>query len=104
MTGESARTTEGCEPAPEGQERPPGGVQMAGCRPVTPGPQDPPHGRLADQVTESAQLAMHPAVSPGGVLLRQPQHQVADLRAGSRTACLARKRPLAADQTTVQGQ
>jgi len=55
---------------------------MAGCRPVTPGPQDPPHGRLADQVTESAQLAMHPAVSPGGVLLRQPQHQVADLRAG----------------------
>ena len=77
---------------------------MAGCRPVTPGPQDPPHGRLADQVTESAQLAMHPAVSPGGVLLRQPQHQVADLRAGSRTACLARIHPLAADQTTVPGQ
>ena len=33
----------------------------------------------ADLVTEPGQLAVHPAVSPGRVLPRQPQHQVADL-------------------------
>jgi hypothetical protein len=65
------------------QERPPGGVHTAGSRPVAPGPQDPPDRRLAEVVTEPGQFAMHPAISPGWVLLRKPQqHQVADLLAG----------------------
>jgi hypothetical protein len=47
---------------------------------------------------------VHPAVSPCGVLPRQPQHRVADLRAGSRPAWPTRVRPLARDQPAVPGQ
>ena len=73
-------------------------------RPAAPGAQDPPHGRLADVVAEPGQLAVHPAVSPGRVLPRQPQHQVADLLAGPRAAWPVRVRPLACDQAAVPGQ
>jgi hypothetical protein len=66
------------------EECPPGGVQMAGSRVVGMGPQDPPHGCCADAVTEPGEFPVHPAVSPGRVLLREPQHQVPDLPAGPR--------------------
>jgi hypothetical protein len=66
--------------------------------------EDPPDGRRADAVAEAGQLAVHPAVSPRRVLPRQPQHQVADLLAGLRTARPVRVGPLAGDQTVVPGQ
>jgi hypothetical protein len=62
------------------------------------------HSRLAHMMTEARQLAVHPAVSPGGILRRQPQHQVADLLSGRRAAQPTRAGPLAGDQTTVPGQ
>src|SRR5258707_5715625 len=86
------------------QERPPGGIQAPWGRTAPPGAQDPPHRGLADLVTEPAQFAAHPAVSPGRVLPRKPQYQGADLRAGARPAWPARARPLACDQPTVPGQ
>ena len=73
-------------------------------RPAPPGAQDPPHGRFADLVAEPAQFAVHSAVSPGRVLPRQPQHQVADLLAGPRAAWPVGIRPLAFDQAAVPGQ
>ena len=47
---------------------------------------------------------MHPAVSPGRVLPRQPQHQVADVLADARSAEPVRVRPFAGDQPAVPGQ
>jgi len=47
---------------------------------------------------------MHPAVSPGRVLPRQPQHQIADLLADRRAARPARVGPLAGEQTAVPSQ
>ena len=61
------------------QERPPGGVRVPQGRSAPLGSQDPPYGRCADLVAEPGQFAMYPAVPPGRVLLRQPQHQLADL-------------------------
>jgi hypothetical protein len=52
------------------EERPPGGVEMAGSRPVAAGTQDPPYGCLADVVTEPGEFAVRSAVSPGRVLPR----------------------------------
>ena len=46
----------------------------------------PLHGRCADAVTEPAEFAVDSAVSPGGVLPRQSQHQVVDVLAGARPA------------------
>ena len=86
------------------QERPPGGVHGPRSRSAPPGAQDPPHRRCADAVTEPAQLAVHPAVSPGRVLPGQPQHQVTDLHAGPRTAWPTRIGPLASGQLAVPGQ
>ncbi len=86
------------------QKRPPGGVHPPRGRTVPPGAPDPPHRRLADAVTEPTQLAMHPAVSPRGILPRQSQHQIADVLARPRTARSARIRPLARDQSAVPGQ
>ena len=68
---------------PPRTECPPGGVQIAGSRPVV-AARDPPHGRLADVVAETSQFAVHPAVAPGRVLPREPQHQGPDLPAGRR--------------------
>ena len=86
------------------QERPPGGAHVPRGRPEPAGAQDPPDGRLADAVTGPAQLAVHPAVSPGRVLPRQPQYQAADLLAGPRPAWPARIRPPACDQPAMPGQ
>ncbi len=86
------------------QERPPGGIHAPRGRTAPPGAQDPPHRGLADLVTEPAQFAAHPAVSPGRVLPRKPQYQGADLRAGARPTWPVRVRPLACDQPTVPGQ
>ena len=86
------------------QERPPGGVHFPRSRAAPRGAQDPPHRRLADPVAEPAQFAVHPAVSPGRVFPRQPQHQVADLRAGPRPAWPVRVRPPVCDQLAVPGQ
>ena len=86
------------------QERPPGGVHVLRSRSAPVGAQNPPHRRFADAVTEPAQLAVHPAVSPGRVLPRQPQYQVADLLASPRPARPARIRPFARDQPAVPGQ
>jgi hypothetical protein len=69
-----------------------------------PGAQDPPYCRLADPVTEAGQPALHPAVSPGRILPRQPQHQLADLLADPRAARPVRVRPRARDQAAVPGQ
>ena len=65
---------------------------------------NPPNGRLADLAAEAGQFAVHPAVSPGRVLLRKPQHEVADFRACPRAAWPRRVRPLAGDQTAMPGQ
>ena len=69
-----------------------------------PGAQDRPRGRLADAVTESAYLAVDPAVSPGRALVRRSQHQVADVRAGARAPPPVRVGPFACDQAAVPGQ
>jgi len=82
---------------------PPGGVHVRRCRPGPPGAQDPP-GRFADPVSEPGHLAVHPAVSPGGVLPRQPQCRVADLPASARAARPVRVCPLAGDQAAVPGR
>lgn len=55
------------------QEPPLGGIQATGNRPVAPRTEDPPHSRLAHTMTEARQLALHPTVSPGGILRRQQQ-------------------------------
>jgi hypothetical protein len=77
--------------------------RLRGGGPAAPD-QDPPDGRLADVVTETSQFPVHPAVPPGRVLPRQPQHQVANLPAGPGAAWPARIRPLACDQAAVPGQ
>src|ERR1035438_4597101 len=76
---------------------------MAGRRPAG-SAEDPPHGRFADLVPELGQFTVHPAVSPGRVLPREPQYQVADLLAGPWAAWPVRIRPLALDQAAVPGQ
>ena len=81
-----------------------GGVQAARSRPVPAGAEDPLHSRLADMVAKPGELAVHPPVSPGRVLFRQPQHQVADVRTGPGAARPVRVSPLAGDQTAVPGQ
>ena len=86
------------------QERPPGGIHVPRGRPEPAGAQDPPHRRLADLVAEPAQLAVHPAVSPGRVLPRHPQHQVADVRTGPRPTWPFRVCPPACDQPLMPAQ
>src|SRR5256886_13579429 len=88
----------------DAQERPPGGVQVARSGPVAPGPRDPADGRLAHVMTETGQLAVHPAVSPGGVLPGQPQRQVADLCAGPWPSWPSGIGPFAGEETAVPGQ
>src|SRR5258707_9282332 len=66
-----------------------------------PGAQDPPYRRLADAVTEPAQLAAHSAITPARVLPRQPPYQVTDLLAGSRTTWPTRIGPSARDQAAM---
>ena len=68
------------------------------------GAQDPPDGRVADLVTEPGQLAVHSAVSPGRVLLRQSQRKLAYFLADPGSAWPAGIRPLALDQPAVPGQ
>jgi hypothetical protein len=68
------------------QERPPAGVRVGWGWSAPAGAQDRPHGRFADLVSGPGQFAVHPAVSPGRVLLGHPQHQLADLLAGPRPA------------------
>jgi hypothetical protein len=80
---------------------PPGSVHVPRGRRPPPGAQDPPHCRFADLVAEPTQLTVHPAVSPGRILPRQPHYQVADVLAGPRAAGPVRVRPLAGDQPTV---
>jgi hypothetical protein len=77
---------------------------FGGSRSAPPGAQDPLHGRCADAVTEPAEFAVDSAVSPGGVLPRQSQHQVVDVLAGARSAGPVRVRPFAGDQAAVPGQ
>jgi hypothetical protein len=86
------------------QECPPGGVQMAGSGPVAPGTQDPPHGRLAGVVTETSKFPVRPAVSPGRVLLRQPQYQVPDFPGGTGAPWPIRVGPRTCDQVAMPGQ
>ncbi len=57
-----------------------------GSGPGVPGAHDPPHGRRADLLAEAREFAVHPAVSPGGVLPCEPQHQVLDFLAGLRAS------------------
>ena len=89
---------------PGAPEPPPGGIPTTRSRPVAPRPEDPADGRRTDVVAEAGQLTAHPAVSPGRVLLRQPQHQVADLQASPRAARPNRIGPRAGDQTAMPGQ
>ncbi len=58
--------------------------------------------RLGHRISESM-VRRIPAISPGPVLPRQPQYQVADLWAGPRPTRPARIRPLARDQSAVKG-
>ncbi len=77
---------------------------FCGGRPEPPGAQDPQHRRRADAVTEPGQLAVHPAVPLGRVLLRQPQYEVRISLAGPRAAPPLQGRPFACDQPAVPGQ
>lgn len=73
-------------------------------RSAPPGAQDPPDGRLADLVTEAGQLAVHSAVSPGRVLMRQSQRKLAYFLADPGAAWPVGICPLALDQPAVPGQ
>ena len=55
-----------------GQEGPPRGVRLPRRRAERAGPQDPPHGRLAESVAQTDELAVHPAVAPPGVFSGEP--------------------------------
>ena len=86
------------------EECPPGGVQIARNRAVAARPQDPPHRRRADVVAEAGQFAVHPTISPGRVIPREPQDQVPDFRAGAGASWPAWIGPGARDKAAVPGQ
>jgi len=86
------------------RERPPGSVHVPRGRRPPPGAQDPPRRRVADLAAEPAQFTVHPAVSAGRVLPRQPRYRVADVLAGPRAAGPVRVGPLAGDQPAVPCQ
>jgi hypothetical protein len=48
--------------------------------------QDLPHGRGGDPMAEPDQLALHPPMSPRGVLVCHPHHQLLDRRSGRGTS------------------
>jgi len=55
-------------------------------------------------MAEPGQLAVHPAVSPPGIVRRQPQDQFADLRGGRRASRAVRVGPFAGEQAAVPVQ
>jgi hypothetical protein len=61
------------------QEGPPSGVGPAWCWAESSGGQDPADRAGAYAVSEAEEFSLDPAVAPGGVLLRQAQHQGLDL-------------------------
>jgi hypothetical protein len=68
------------------QETAPPGIATPWCRAKPSGSQDPPDSAGTDAVAESNEFSLDPAVAPGGVILRQTQHQgpdfIGDRRAG----------------------
>jgi Cysteine-rich secretory protein family len=88
----------------DAQKLAPGGVDAARSGLVAAGAEDPPDRRRTDLVAEAGQFTVHAAVAPRGVLRRQPQRQVADVRASPRAARPARIGPLTSDQAAVPGQ
>ncbi len=86
------------------QEPPPGRGQTARSGSAAAGAEDTPHSRLTDLVAQAGQLAVHPAVSPGRVLPRQPQHQVADLLASPLATRPSRVGPFSREETAMPGQ
>ncbi len=49
---------------------------MAGSRPLAVCPQDPPHSCCAYVVAGPGEFPAHPAIPPGLILSREPQHQI----------------------------
>jgi hypothetical protein len=67
-----------------GEELAPGRTRPARCGIDASVMHDLPHGRGGDAMAEPAQLALHPPMSPRGVLVGHPCHQFLDRRSGLR--------------------
>ena len=63
--------------------------------------QDTPHGALPHPVTQLREFALDPPVPPTGVLLGQPDRQLADLLRYRRPARAVRKAPVTGDQPAM---
>ncbi len=77
---------------------------MQACRTGSSAPMSSPAANHVRRLLTANVLAEDPAVSPGRVLVRQPQHQVADVRTGAWAPGPVRVGPFACDQATVPGQ
>ena len=86
------------------QEGPPAGVCSAWCGAEAGGGQDPADRARAQAVSEPGEFALDAAVAPGGILLGQAQHQVADLVTDRWAAGPVGSRSILGDQAAVPGQ
>jgi hypothetical protein len=85
------------------EERPPVRVYPTRCRPQVCGGQDAADGAGADVVSESGELALDAAVTPGWVLLCQADDELTELVVEARTTGQARVGPFLGDQASVPG-
>jgi hypothetical protein len=86
------------------EEGSPAGVCSAWCGAEAGGGQDPADGACAEAVPETEQFALDATVAPGGILLRQAQHELTDLAADGWATGLVWVGPLPSNQATVPGQ
>jgi hypothetical protein len=86
------------------QEGLPSGVCSAWWGPEAGSGQDAADRARAQAMSKPDQFALDAAVTPGRILLRQAQHQIADLVTERRAAGLVWIGPLLGDQAAVPGQ
>jgi hypothetical protein len=89
-----------------GEELAPGRTRPARCGVDTSVMQDLPHGAGGDAMAEPDQLALHPPMSPGGILGCHANHQSCDRCCGRGTPGSATRRvvPSPRDQLAVPSQ
>jgi len=83
------------------QEPLPAHARQPRSRPQASTSQDAPHGALPHPVTQLREFALDPPVPPTGVLLGQPDHQLADFLRYRRSARAVRKAPVTGDQAAM---